>query len=214
LVEKESYLLELSRYIHLNPWRLKESMDPVKYPWSSLGSYVGVRTVPSWLTVKDVLSHFGSKGKRGYREFVAAGIKGGIRTPWDDVRGQAVMGSEEFIGEIMSREAVGKGKTRQVVRRRELIGISPEAIMAAVGEYYDIEPEEMKGRGQRYTEPRYVASYLMRRHGMLGLREIGERMGLHLSAVGNAVQRVTERPTRTMAKSLKELENKFKNQES
>jgi REP element-mobilizing transposase RayT len=136
LVEKESYLLELSRYIHLNPWRLKESMDPVKYPWSSLGSYVGVRTVPSWLTVKDVLSHFGSKGKRGYREFVAAGIKGGIRTPWDDVRGQAVMGSEEFIGEIMSREAVGKGKTRQVVRRREWIGISAEAIMAAVGEYY------------------------------------------------------------------------------
>src|SRR5918995_620648 len=70
LVEKESYLLELSRYIHLNPWRVKGSMDPMKYPWSSLGSYVGARAVPSWLTVKDVLSPFGSKGKRGYREFV------------------------------------------------------------------------------------------------------------------------------------------------
>jgi len=54
----------------------------------------------------------------------------------------------------------------------------------------------------------------MRRYGLLGLRQIGERVGLHLSAVGNAVQRVTERPTRTMAKALKELENKFKNQES
>ena len=214
LVEKESYLLELSRYIHLNPWRVKKSIDPVNYSWSSLGSYVGARAVPSWLTVKDVLSHFGSKGKRGYRAFVEEGIKGGVRTPWDNVRGQAVMGSEEFIEEIMSRDAVGKGKKRQIVRRRELIGISPEAIMAVVGKYYDIEPEEMKGRGQRYTEPRYVASYLMRRYGMLGLREIGERVGLHLSAVGNAVQRVTERPTRTMAKSLKELESKFKNQES
>ena len=115
-----------------------------------------------------------------------------MRTPWDDVRGQAVMGSQEFIEEILSRNAVGKEKKTQVVRRRELMGISPEAIMAAVGKYYDIEPQEMKGRGQRYTEPRYVASYLMRRHGMLGLREIGERVGLHLSAVGNAVQRVTE----------------------
>ena len=214
LVEKESYLLELSRYIHLNPWRVKESNDPVKYPWSSLGSYVGARAVPSWLTVKDVLSHFGSKGKRGYREFVEEGIKGGMRTPWDDVRGQAVMGSQEFIEEILSRNAVGKEKKTQVVRRRELMGISPEAIMAAVGEYYDIEPQEMKGRGQRYTEPRYVASYLMRRHGMLGLREIGERVGLHLSAVGNAVQRVTERPTRTMARSLKDLQSVIKNQES
>ena len=214
LVEKESFLLELSRYIHLNPWRVKESNDPVKYPWSSLGSYVGARAVPSWLTVKDVLSHFGSKGKRGYREFVEEGIKGGIRTPWDDVRGQAVMGSQEFIEEILSRNAVGKEKKTQVVRRRELMGISPEAIMAAVGKYYDIEPQEMKGRGQRYTEPRYVASYLMRRYGMLGLREIGERVGLHLSAVGNAVQRVTERPTRTMARSLKDLESVIKNQES
>jgi len=160
------------------------------------------------------LSHFGSKGKRGYREFVEEGIKGGMRTPWDDVRGQAVMGSQEFIEEILSRNAVGKEKKTQVVRRRELMGISPEAIMAAVGKYYDIEPQEMKGRGQRYTEPRYVASYLMRRHGMLGLREIGERVGLHLSAVGNAVQRVTERPTRTMARSLKDLESLIKNQES
>ena len=126
-----------------------------------------------------------------------------------DVRGQAVLGSEEFIEEIMSRDAVGKGKKTQIVRRRELMGISPEAIMAAVGKYYGIEPEDMKGRGQRYTESRDVASYLMRRHGLLGLGEIGERVGLHLSAVGNAVQRVTDRPTRTMAKSLKELESKF-----
>ena len=212
LVEKESYLLELSRYIHLNPWRVKESNDAVKYAWSSLGSYVGARAVPSWLTVKDVLSHFGRKGKRGYREFIGEGIKRGIRTPWDDVRGQAVIGSEDFIKEIMSRDAMRKGKKTQVVRRRELMGISPEAIMAAVGKYYDIEPQEMKGRGQRYTEPRYVASYLMRRHGMLGLREIGERVGLHLSAVGNAVQRATERPTSTMARSLKELESRIKNQ--
>jgi chromosomal replication initiation ATPase DnaA len=88
------------------------------------------------------------------------------------------------------------------------MGINPESIMVAVGKYSGIKPDDMKGRGQRYTEPRYVASYLMRRHGLLGLREIGERVGLHLSAVGNAVQRVAERPTRTMAKSLKELEGK------
>jgi hypothetical protein len=49
---------------------------------------------------------------------------------------------------------------------------------------------------------------------MLGLREIGERVGLHLSAVGNVVQQVMERPTRTMARSLKELESRIKKQES
>jgi hypothetical protein len=48
----------------------------------------------------------------------------------------------------------------------------------------------------------------------LGLREIGERVGLHFSAVGNAVQRVADNPTRRMAQSLRKLERKFKNPES
>src|SRR5256885_15355225 len=41
LVEKDAYLLELSRYIHLNPWRGKRSYDSFKYRWSSLKAYVG-----------------------------------------------------------------------------------------------------------------------------------------------------------------------------
>jgi hypothetical protein len=57
-------------------------------------------------------------------------------------------------------------------------------------------------------------SYVMRRYGRLGLREIGERVGLHFSAVGNAVQRVADKPTRTMAQALRELEQRFKNQET
>ena len=212
LVEKESYLLELSRYIHLNPWRVKEGIDPFKYRWSSLASYVGARGLPSWLTVKEITSRFGAKGKKGYGEFVSEGIKSGIRTPWEDVRGQAVMGSEKFIEAIMAVHVRGKGK-KEVARRRELAGIKPEAIMVAVARYYGIKPEELKGRGQRYTEPRYVASYLMRRYGLMGLRAIGERVGLHFSAVGNAVQQVINHPTRTMTQSLRELEGKFKNPE-
>ena len=158
--------------------------------------------------MKEITSYFGSKGKKGYREFIVAGIKGGIKTPWDEVRGQAVIGSEGFVEKVMNRHVREKGKT-EVVRRRELVGIKPEVIMAAVGKYYGIKPEEMKSRGQRYTEPRYVASYLMRRYGLMGLREIGERVGLHFSAVGNAVKRVAGNPTRTMAQSLKSLEDKF-----
>ena len=115
---------------------------------------------------------------------------------------------------MMNRHSGERGKKTEVARRKELVGIKPEAIMTAVGKYYGIKPEEMKGRGWRYTEPRYVASYLMRRYGLLGLREIGERVGLHFSAVGNAVQRVADNPTRTMAQSLRELDRRFKNQES
>ena len=172
LVEKESYWLELSRYIHLNPWRVKRSIEPIKYPWSSLGSYLGTRALPPWLTVKDILSQFGSQGKAGYREFVKEGIQQGIRTPWEDVRGQAVMGSKGFIEEVVKRYDAGRKKAK-IARQRELVGHKPEAILAAVGKYYGIRAEQIKSRAQRYTEPRYVASYLMRRYGLLGLRRSG-----------------------------------------
>jgi putative transposase len=214
LVEKESYLLELSRYIHLNPWRVKSSIDPMKYPWSSLGYYLATRAVPPWFTVTEVLSRFGKKGKQGYREFIEEGIRQGIRTPWEDIRGQAVMGSEEFIKEAVSRHCAGRGKKAKIARRRELVAFRPEAILATVGKYYGITAEEIVRRGWRYTEARYVAIYLMRRYGFMGLREIGERVGLHFSSVGNALQRMADNPNRTLAQTLRALEDPFKNQES
>ena len=61
LVEKDAYLLELSRYIHLNPWRVNRGTDPIKYRWSSLGPYLGIRVGPSWLTVREVMKQFGAK---------------------------------------------------------------------------------------------------------------------------------------------------------
>jgi len=99
-VDKESYLLELSRYVRLNPWRLKRFQDPFAYRWSSLGAYVGRVTSPKWFTVMEVLSYFGSKGKSGYKEFISDGMKGSLKTPWEEVRGQVVIGCEKFAEEI------------------------------------------------------------------------------------------------------------------
>jgi hypothetical protein len=46
----------------------------------------------------------------------------------------------------------------------------------------------------------------------MSLREIGKKVGLHYSAVGNAIHQVCNRPTPAQVKSLRELEHKFKNQ--
>lgn len=212
LVDRDSYLLELSRYIHLNPWRLRRSEEPFAYRWSSLRAYAGKAAIPPWLTLKDVLSYFGSKGKKGYRGFVLEGIKMGVKTPWKEVQGQAVIGSEGFVEEMVKKHLKGMGDKKEVSGIREIVGARPEEVLRQVGKYFGIEGGEISGRGQRYTEPRYLASYLLRRYCLMSLREIGERVGLHYSAVGNAIRRVRENPTRTMARSLRELEANFKNQ--
>jgi REP element-mobilizing transposase RayT len=213
LVDKESYFLELSRYVHLNPWRLSKSQDPFGYRWSSLGAYVGRMRSPAWLTVSGVLSYFGSKGTRGYRKFITDGMNQGIKTPWDEVKGQAVIGSEDFVEEVATKRLTGRQQGRgEISGLREVVGIRPEAVLSEVARYFGIKSEELRRREQRYTVARYVASLLLRRYCLLTLREIGNELGLHYSAVGNAIHQVRDRPTAAQSKSIKELEHKFKNQ--
>ena len=212
LVDKDSYLLELSRYVHLNPWRLTKSQDPFRYRWSSLNAYIGEVAVPSWLTVDEVLTQFGRRGKSEYKKFVNEGLKGGIKTPWEEVRGQAVIGSEEFVEKISDRHLGDRREKRgEESGMREIVGVKAGAVIRAVEKYYGIKENELRKRGHRYTEPRYVASYLLRRDCLMGLREIGERVGLHYSAVGNAIRRLRDRPTVSEAKVLRSLDAKVKN---
>ena len=213
LVDKESYLLELSRYVHLNPWRLKNSQDPFRYRWSSLSAYVGRATPPNWLTVSEVLSNFGSTGKTRYKEFITDGMRRGIKTPWDDVKGQAVIGSKDFVEEVATKHLAGRQQERgEETGLREVVGIRPEVVLSEVARYFGIKNEEIQRREQRYTDARYVATLLLRRCCLMSLREIGEKVGLHYSAVGNAIRQVRDRPTAAQATSLRELEVKFKNQ--
>jgi putative transposase len=216
VVEKESYLLELSRYVHLNPWRVRESQDPFDYRWSSLGVYAGKVVRPPWLTITEVLSYFGNKSKRGYREFIREGMQHDIKTPWAEVRGQAVIGTEEFVEEVAERHLRRKKTHRgEESGLRKIGAVKPESVIRAVASYFGIAEEEIGRREQRYTDARYVASYLLRRYCLMTLREIGERVGLHYSAVGNAIRQVRERPTyTTQVKSLRELEDKFSSLET
>jgi putative transposase len=105
LIDRDSYLLELSRYVHLNPVRIglykgKDVREQIqnleKYPWSSLNGYLDPRKKQSWVTYGTVLSQIGVSRKR-YGEFVAEGIRGGYSTPWENVKGQVVLGNEDFV---------------------------------------------------------------------------------------------------------------------
>jgi putative transposase len=77
LIDKDSYLLELSRYVHVNPIRVRsyqsapagEQMKYLKsYPWSSLSGYVYLQQRQSWVNYEAVLSYVGGSRKR-YGEF-------------------------------------------------------------------------------------------------------------------------------------------------
>ena len=123
-----------------------------------------------------------------------------------------MIGSEEFVEEVTRKHVRGKKNERgEESRLRELAGVKPDAVIGEVAQHFGIGVDEIGTREQRYTDARYVASYLLRGCCLMTLQEIGAVVGLHYSAVGNAIRQVRERPTKIQAKS-RALESRFKNQ--
>ena len=121
LVEKEAYLLELARYIVLNPVRAKMVPAPEDWEWSSYRATAGLDEAPPLLTTDWILSQFSDerkKAQRLYRRFVKKEVG---RSPWDDLKGQIYLGSKEFIEGIPQPEA----KLSEIPREQRLLNRPP-----------------------------------------------------------------------------------------
>ena len=104
VVDRDSYLLQLCRYVVLNPVRARRTRQPDTYPWSSYRATGGLVPAPPFLTVDWLLSQFGRQrlpAQRKYRAFVAEGM--GEDSPWEHVQGQVLLGSERFVERLRPR---------------------------------------------------------------------------------------------------------------
>ena len=99
LVERESHLLELVRYVVLNPVRAGIALTPAKHRWSSYTETAGLRKAAAWLDVDWTLAQFArlrSEARRRFRRFVSEG-RGADYRPWDDLGGRVCLGSEGWV---------------------------------------------------------------------------------------------------------------------
>ena len=104
LCDKDAYLLELVRYIHLNPVRAKAVKDPERYLWTSHLSYLG-KGKEGLVDADFVLGQFGenrSLGRRRYREFILEEVDSGHQEKFYEVKDQRYLGDESFINRIES----------------------------------------------------------------------------------------------------------------
>ena len=91
-MERDAHLLEVARYVVLNPIRAGVCADPGAWPWSSYGPTSGRQEVPAFLTVDWLLAQLAPDrhvAEARYRAFVA---DGGARCPWRDLRQGRVLG--------------------------------------------------------------------------------------------------------------------------
>jgi hypothetical protein len=115
LVEREAHLLELARYVVLNPVRAGIVEAAEDYRWSSLRATLGLGPAPSWLDLDALIVHFASHQR--YLEFVREGV--GAASPWSALRG-SLLGSEGFAQRV-GVHLGAKAEEREIPRRERLV---------------------------------------------------------------------------------------------
>lgn len=170
LVEKQAYLLELARYIVLNPVRAGMVRTANDWPWSSYRATVGQSASLACLTTDWLLAAFGArKGEaiKCYRRFIREGE--GQSSPWLMLRNQVYLGSEAFVKKVQAH----------IDREKELSEIpsSQRRPVPRSLEYYE-----------QHKPTRNHAIIEAYRSGGYTQKQIGDHFGLHYSTVSGIVR--------------------------
>ena len=99
LVDKSSYLLELSRYVVLNPVRAQMVDSPGDWVWSSYRYTLGEIESPNWLATDAMLLQFSSNRERACERFVAFVLQGVGVNLWIHLKQQIYLGDKQFVAD-------------------------------------------------------------------------------------------------------------------
>ena len=197
VVGRGDYLLECSRYIHLNPNRAGLSRPAERWKWSSYRNYVaglGKPAVP-WVTTETVLGELGTSGRSkkeallAYREYVESAKGESPIDPFERATAGLALGSESFVAWVkdkLKRRAANREEPS--LRRLRALGLEPpERIEALVrAEFGD---PRVKGCA------RSVLASLLVSRSALRPSDVARRLGVSPSAVTRSVLRMDQAAT-------------------
>ncbi len=207
LIDGDSYLMELIRYIHLNPVRAAMVKLPDAYPWSSHPNYSGNLPRPPWLTMDWALAQFARTpeiASRQYRAFVDDGLEEGHREDFHrgSFEGRA-LGDDAFIDQALLR-------TEEV----RPVAINLGQVIESVCSVYQLTAAELckAGKAQPAAQARALAALLVRNCEAMSLVKLAEFLKRDLSGLSQAARRLEQRiQTDTLlARKLKEVSRRLR----
>lgn len=175
LVQKESYLLELARYIALNPVRAQMVRGAKDWPWSSYRATAGHEEAPACLTTDWVLAGFAKTkavAQQRYREFVQQGR--GQPSPWQQLKNQIYLGDDEFVEEMQCKLDPGQS-LKDIPKKHKQSPVKPLT-------YY----------AERYKERDKSMAHAYR-SGHYTLEQVGAHFGVSYGTVSRAVKLLENR---------------------
>lgn len=175
LVEKESHLRELCRYIVLNPVRAAMAERPEQYAWSSYLPTLGKAAVPAFLTTEWLLGNFSAtvpEARRLYRQFVQEGMSL-PEAPWEKLTGQVLLGTETFVQKVKALVGV-REEIPEIPRQQRYLGRPSVADL--------FPPEKVLSKQERDRLIRLAYG----KHGYT-LKEIAQAIGVHYTTISKVI---------------------------
>ncbi len=219
LVDVDNYLLEVSRYLHLNVVRvhnlktasLDEKINLLEsYKWSSLPGYISKNKIEKFVKYDLILSLSGSRAS--YYKFILEGLNKDIKDPFKGIKNGGILGGDKFLKKI-KKEYLEYGSKREQPIYRELKSgtIKPEDLINEAAKYFNIKKEEFlikQGDGIK----RGILGELLYKYSKLKQKDIGKILGnIDYSAVSKLRIRLKKKMEENgeIKKQFKELERKI-----
>ena len=183
LVDADNYLLEASRYLHLNSVRVRkmQALDYQErwqyargYRWSSLAGYVSERNVVRDVNYDLILSMVG--GRKKYRDFVVDGLKRDIESPFRKIRSRIILGDADFVAK--AKRFLRRGSLREQPSYRDLVmsTIEPEVVVGIITKEFEINQESLRQR-RANGEIRGIVADLLYKYCDITQSQIGSYLG-------------------------------------
>ena len=169
LVQKETHLLELSRYVVLNPVRAKIVSRPEDWCWSSHVAVMDDRAAPAWLDTDWLLGQFGkqrNRARQAYQAFVMAGK--GVPSPLLATKHQLILGDDACV------EQHHQNKTHEELR--EFSKAHRRSLALSLAGYEQKFSDRNEAMAQAYKSGAYT------------MTQIAEYFGVHYMTVSRAVR--------------------------
>lgn len=183
LIDADNYLLEVSRYLHLNSVRVQEmvSLDNRKrwrcaqgYPWSSLVGYLREDQTVPYVSYDLILSMAG--GRQRYRDFVRDGLRRDLVSPFNQVRSRLLLGGDDFVAQV--KRYLKRGSMRDQPGYRDLVmtPLEPEQVISVLTQQLRVSPELLRQRGDNGVI-RGIAAELIYKYCEVTQAQIGILLG-------------------------------------
>jgi len=184
IIEGDSYFLELTRYMHLNPVRAGMVETPEEYKWSSFREYVN-KNMNSVIDRQEIVKYYKINPSK-YKQFVLDGIDEKTNI-FNQVYAGFVLGKTKFIKDTIKdlKQQVEGGK--EISYSNKLTNnIDIDDIVKETAKHFKRSTKELYNEKKKPLLSRKAAIYLSKRLTGLTNKEIGKEFQITYSAVSKA----------------------------